>query len=1304
MKQNNAEKFDVKSLFRMAKRVLLRGISIQHEDFSGSIGFIAGTRTDRSKMPSFSHGFSLIEVMILFTVLSVILAASMPIITRKSHPIPQNFAHGVYRCIANGYDANGNPQFLQERYSSSTLMEQETVNQCVFNVPNAAMYKVDLYSAGSGGTKSAAIMSQRAQANATYSIKGELSPAGVLPDDVLTDDILKMAFSGTEVMSSVKTANASRGSRGEVTNLQLPEDFECTALIVNKVDKQAEYDKAKEDLEKASVKLNGYLGDIQAIIDNQESVINGYKEDAQKDYGAYVQNKAKLSVPFLMKELYAIEGTNAYVRPYGPNGYCIDNYLGNNQTVPSNKCRYDVLTQIMLNSDPHEYGYNGSGDLANILDENYNKYFGSIPKIFVKQDVANDKPVGYYYDDPPTYTTDTARNFYNLNFPNSSQEFDNIDTIIDSNGLEVDVWQYYQTQLYGSFQTMITNDVKTSIKDLSDLLYDAALYEGDLQYDMREQQELQDILWSMNHGSYFGTMSEQDVYDEIDWYEKEISRLQGILDDKSKKCYDKVIEIQNLIEGKYKDISAQNKELSKADAIYKQMILVWNNYYGDLFPYYTIDTDGYIDSNKGEYIKEYQYGDIKVGLNPRTQAKKLDYVAANILAGVKEIQKSDFNDTKIKEKYEALKDKYDNVEQLLKDPYETGKILSKDYLLIVKELYEAISLDAIDLSLKEAEEKRLKIELDWYGFDNRIEIFLYNAGLSDRYFVDRDQSGESNTLKLFADYCRVRYPDFYNTSKEFQQKDSNGNVILTNEDCRNIYGSGYGTYPTTTSLNDTDWRCLIQYTRADLETYTSDRGGEGGIGDKYLRIKIPVETNIAMDYSSYLSSTFGGNGYYPIARDSNNNDTRIYNKDRIVAPKYDILALSNLDNAKDVSKVIVNYFNDRNSNSSNLSPDLTRDHTYVVNTNRGNSPAMAYWHFPEGNNSTIIDRVAQGGEGEHVSITESVGSYTAPSRSNKTDNEVLQELKSHAKQYLYRVNETSAMAGANESMGSSDQLSGIEKYDQSRSNVYPIIKYPSLGITYNRYSKSYELGGPGTPGQYSGEVAATIGKQCFFTIPQGGEELDTYTGFNAQQLQNELTTSMRCYDRRNNNAQGVPVEPLNGANNINRVFTKTLAGGQVRASYDEFHDKQIGQLISGENGTQPQWNYTSSWARIFRSRFMTTQNGRYDLVGTYNVGKAGNGTTMIDRCNVPKGEFSIVRHIFQKTNQNPSTAQEVGNPTNILDNQETGDGITNDGVNCYGEENVYTQINPDDQDVVKYFTINDSAARRGGGGAVVITW
>lgn len=81
---------------------------------------------------STKQAFSLIEVMIIFTVMAAIMAAALPMITRKHSPIPEVPRHGMYTCVPNE-NGNGFTQIIRDRMGRE--VQSGNVNQCTF-APN----------------------------------------------------------------------------------------------------------------------------------------------------------------------------------------------------------------------------------------------------------------------------------------------------------------------------------------------------------------------------------------------------------------------------------------------------------------------------------------------------------------------------------------------------------------------------------------------------------------------------------------------------------------------------------------------------------------------------------------------------------------------------------------------------------------------------------------------------------------------------------------------------------------------------------------------------------------------------------------------------------------------------------------------------------------------------------------------------------------------------------------------------------------------------------------------------------------
>ena len=182
-------------------------------------------------------GFSLIEVMLLFVVLSVIMAASIPAISRRS-TTPYNAKHGTYICYPVG---NGN--YMNEYYSTFSKKSETSKNECKFNPPqNATMFQIDLYGAGAGGVSKAIIKSQpgvavsgafRLEASGSnragltfssnnVSLRKELYP---------TSEDLINAFAGLDV---IRTQRAFNGGDGGDAIWESPQKISAATFFRNR--------------------------------------------------------------------------------------------------------------------------------------------------------------------------------------------------------------------------------------------------------------------------------------------------------------------------------------------------------------------------------------------------------------------------------------------------------------------------------------------------------------------------------------------------------------------------------------------------------------------------------------------------------------------------------------------------------------------------------------------------------------------------------------------------------------------------------------------------------------------------------------------------------------------------------------------------------------------------------------------------------------------------------------------------------------------------------------------------------------
>ena len=302
-------------------------------------------------------GFSLVEIMILFAVLAVIMAASLPILSRKSKPVPTKITHGVYRCIANPDGLT----YTEEIYNSfRRISHTPDAESCraVFTVPNSSVYKVDLYGAGAGGTKYAAYKAEqndkRSSAfkmeNAIAFAKGngetlkfsdemanELNKEHKDMPFVLKDEDIKYAFGfdkdkkpGEIIMTYAYSANAASGGDSKHKYVS-PADAICTAADDNKY---------REDANDALETAKGNTTTAQGTYDNR-------LKQLKADYEALKQ-RYDTDIP--------TENTNLENRIKTYEGYQnqLNTYKNDMQSLINN---YNIIKSSSSSTDEREKAY-----------------------------------------------------------------------------------------------------------------------------------------------------------------------------------------------------------------------------------------------------------------------------------------------------------------------------------------------------------------------------------------------------------------------------------------------------------------------------------------------------------------------------------------------------------------------------------------------------------------------------------------------------------------------------------------------------------------------------------------------------------------------------------------------------------------------------------------------------------------------------------------------------------------------------------------------------------------------------------
>jgi len=161
-------------------------------------------------------GFTLVQLMATLFILSVILAASAPMITRAYKKIPTRAIHGMYICYY------GNGGLTEEYFNAKTRISQNVVNdnKCKFVPPKqVASFEVELIGGGGGGAYYASIEDKMPEEmEAKYPMRNN-SMSGkyvVYPDD----EIFRAVFEGAETLTCAPTGTGGKG--GNITVAYYP--------------------------------------------------------------------------------------------------------------------------------------------------------------------------------------------------------------------------------------------------------------------------------------------------------------------------------------------------------------------------------------------------------------------------------------------------------------------------------------------------------------------------------------------------------------------------------------------------------------------------------------------------------------------------------------------------------------------------------------------------------------------------------------------------------------------------------------------------------------------------------------------------------------------------------------------------------------------------------------------------------------------------------------------------------------------------------------------------------------------------
>ena len=177
---------------------------------------------------SIKAGFTLVELMVFFLVITLILAASTPIITKKIKGLPLKINHGKYICYRS--EAGG---YVQEYYNASQRVSPpEYVAACSFKPSkSAALYKIELIGAGSGGYQYYKVSDDTDEKTASWSYKTGTTGSRYADP---TDNQLRDLLNGADFVLAQYTGKGGDGASLKYTYLPLTNTY-CALNVPNEV-------------------------------------------------------------------------------------------------------------------------------------------------------------------------------------------------------------------------------------------------------------------------------------------------------------------------------------------------------------------------------------------------------------------------------------------------------------------------------------------------------------------------------------------------------------------------------------------------------------------------------------------------------------------------------------------------------------------------------------------------------------------------------------------------------------------------------------------------------------------------------------------------------------------------------------------------------------------------------------------------------------------------------------------------------------------------------------------------------------
>lgn len=1248
------------------------------------------------------QGFSLAEVMIIFTILAAILVASVTLITKKTAVIPPKVSHGVYRCIYySDYDKD---KLHEELYNGKKqVWARNDVASCSFKVPKAAMYKVDIYSAGSGGNLAARITPSHPSYDSTEPDPSNPDPAHSVQiadytvDNITndeyhasinelfppTDDDFYKYLNGNFIVQSVYTGDAGFGGG---INFSYQSVYDSSCIPDGGADV---FQEQKERLER-----------IKATLEKMK--VMGHQAGGYRYFTKHIADWSDFSPDVNRKGL--LYGTTNYlwdlkVAWAGMHDAYEDNKFMSDQTIWNTIDSFNLLS--VYSSKDEFVAYNRE------ICPDYQQVCGSGGCEWVSP-----PPYGYSIDCSPDDGFVHVTNFKD-NDPKwgiKKHEFNKlylkgaIALLYSCENEDLCEGIHY----YADDEHSDASYVNTNMWDLVYLIATTLLHNSDMISDISEVDTRYDG----------DIVPVSDIQEALEYMRSEESKFsfQQVVDPVWNFYKENKLNDDNHHYLNYDDGGGEDEYGSVKNLLYK-----FRRY--DLQEHSQHQIMGTVDENgaNDSWTWGVRFRDVVDDV--------IDY-AIDYALNQLEIQLHGYEGRDLQE-LEAFVQYFPPSSIMPSDPVRKANIKQqiRDYCMLeFKPLYEQLghSYDSPNIeneidslitfgTLGSGMRKVVKLggNEGLGSYTRLIYKINYKKGTNKNSFKDYF----SNLGKVSIRYCDKTYTDCKKASYDKINKGLDVNLKeLPDYDSDGLVNAGMLRSLMYDDLTDSDFDdntiegSEYYYDGHNSGAYYSPQTG-------VLKIKMTAEGEEPKN-----SNTIHPNHSYI--------QWRIKNPTTGVTEKINAIT-SQAKGGKAIEFGIKDY------GRKAAGTDYKYERSLVSDCNDFTTKWYCGYETTDGS-----------GTGGEISFNDNNAIFI-----QGTQFRVLAD-----RAYIQSdADLNGANVVTNSTTGTDYSVAGINISDAgnhlvtdvSASAGSPLKQTPSLKTFSWIWSKEYQIGANGKKGFVSSTTETDLGTNCTFNVAKPGPVHKRSDGISDEEymnyldyLKNGLSTTMTCTDKEGKVVFQKTVENPDGYNDIGLIGSGDGVSNAVYTWNREIDDNEPEKpwMVSPPEAENPKWVFTSIWSRLF-NEFFTPDGVKYDITSKYGVGNAGTGTTISDKCLRRKGrygwrvDYDITYPEFdtgaygrainpEKQGCEFGTPDECElettfvkptiKPATIEGEMEGAHYIYADGIykgyNCYGPEIVAD----DDEDADEYDLTEDSPivkgdvvsieAGKGGGGAVVITW